>query len=41
MEWTDWRFHIPDPIRAVWGKLSHEARLTAYVIGETRARETD
>jgi hypothetical protein len=41
LEWTDWRFHIPDPIRRVWGKLGHEARLAAFVMAETPSRATD
>lgn len=38
LEWTDWRFHIPDPLRQIWSKLSHEARLALYVMAEPFAK---
>lgn len=31
---NDWRNEVPDSLKELWGDLSQESRLTAYVLAE-------
>jgi hypothetical protein len=36
----DWRNHVPDDIKEVWGQLSYEAKfIAAYVADEAAGKE--
>jgi hypothetical protein len=35
----DWRAHIPDSLRTLWGRLGFEARVVAFVVAKEQAEE--
>jgi hypothetical protein len=37
----DWRAYVPDPVRKLWGRLSLEARIVAFMVASAQAEERD